>query len=92
MKKNVKLVLGLFIASLAFYGGYQGYSSYTGENESDLLLSNIEALANRDDEGGGFEVTCYCKSNESRPTICVAGGGGSYCGSDPCSNHDGNCR
>lgn len=90
MKVYVKSMLGLFVAGLAFYGGYQGYSSYTEERESDLLLPNIEALASGGE--GGLEVQCYCASNIDRPTVCTTGGGGSYCGGDPCSNHDGNCR
>lgn len=90
MKVFMKSMLGLFVAGLAFYGGYQEYSSYTEVSESDLLLPNIEALASGGE--GGLTVECYCKSNDSRPTTCVVGGKGSYCGGDPCASHDGNCR
>ena len=78
------------VRRLTFYGGYQGYSSYTEECESDLLLSNIEAFASEGE--GGLTVECLCKSNDDRPTVCVVEGGGSYCGADPCAYHDANCR
>lgn len=60
------------------------------ENLSSLGMENLEALANN--EGSGHEVVCNCKSNWFSKNVCSADGSGSYCGGDPCDQHDNNCR
>lgn len=55
-----------------------------------LLEANVEALLTP--ETGGEVVKCYCKTHWFSPNVCSANADGAYCGGDPCSNHDGNCR
>lgn len=57
---------------------------------NQVLLDNVEALAGGD--AGGEIVKCYCKTHWFSPNVCSANADGAYCGGDPCSNHDGNCR
>lgn len=60
-------------------------------NQDEVFLSNVEALS--DAEGGGIGVVnCYCKTNWFSSNVCSANASGAYCGGDPCTNHDGNCR
>lgn len=61
------------------------------ERLDPLFESNVEALAYED--GGYGEVTkCFCKIRWVGTNICTVNADGGYCGGDPCSNHDGNCR
>ena len=79
---------------VAGYGGMKAYDySYAKRVNSDdnMLMANVEALS-EDGEGGGEVVKCYCKKNIWAPNICSVLGSLGYCGPDPCSNHDGNCR
>ena len=85
MKKKFYAAL-LAVAVIAF----TGYNVYQSSTLSDLALANVEALANTG-EGGGETVKCYCKASDGR-YVCSALGNLAYCGADPCSNHDGNCR
>lgn len=60
-------------------------------SKSNMLFdANVEALTHS--ESGGEVVKCYCKTNWFSPNVCSANADGAYCGGDPCSNHDGNCR
>ena len=61
-----------------------------GQPKYSLLEANVEALLTP--ETGGEVVKCYCKTHWFSPTVCSANADGAYCGGDPCSNHDGNCR
>ncbi|MDE6157487.1 MAG: hypothetical protein K2K22_09905 [Muribaculaceae bacterium] len=62
------------------------------ENELSITeLANIEAIANAETPGG-FYVICYCKTNWFSPNVCSANADGSFCGGDPCIDHDSNCR
>lgn len=86
MKK--KLILSVIVATISTVSAI----SFEGQNskDNDLFVSNIEALSK---EGEGSEVVkCYCKIHWFSPNICSANANGSYCGGNPCSNHDGNCR
>lgn len=56
---------------------------------NSILDSNIEALA-QDESGKPAE--CFCKSKWFSPDVCSSQGDGRYCGSDNCSDYDGNCR
>lgn len=53
-------------------------------------LAVIESFAGQ--ETTPEVVKCYCVDNWTKPNVCSASGDGAYCGGDPCSNHDGNCR
>lgn len=90
MKKLFFISIALIALVLIFNPLSQDYSL------SDLQLTNIEALSSHieePDEGGEGEVVkCYCKMNWFSPNVCSANADGPYCGEDPCSNHDGNCR
>lgn len=101
MKKKIFIsVSALAVVALAAFTGYNAQSSETAM--ADLLLQeNIEALASDDgaidftrpsDPGLAEVVKCYCKKRFLKSNICSVNGNGGYCGSDPCSNHDGNCR
>lgn len=79
---------------VAGYGGMKAYDySYARRVNSDdaMLIANIEALSDGE-EGGEETVKCYCKKRILAPNVCTVMGSGGYCGGDPCSNHDGNCR
>ena len=56
----------------------------------DLFKANVEALAYN--ESGSEVVKCYCKTKWFSPNVCSVQGSGGYCGGNPCSNYDGNCR
>lgn len=58
MKKRIFApVLGVVVLGLSAYAGYRTYDAYSGVSESDLLLANAEALAQK--EGSGERVKCY---------------------------------
>lgn len=57
--------------------------------EPTFFQANIDALAESE---GGQVVSCYCKTNWFTPNVCSVNADGGYCGGNPCSNHDGNCR
>ncbi len=61
-----------------------------GQPKNSLLEANVQAITVPGT--GGVEVHCYCKSRWFSPNVCSANADGAYCGGDPCSNHDGNCR
>lgn len=87
MKKIIKMT---FVAAFAAIAGYGVYANQKTKTASDLVLANVEALA--DQESGGHSVSCYCKTNWFSSNVCTANGSGAYCGGDPCDSHDGNCR
>lgn len=62
MKKFVKLA---FVAAFAAIAGYGVYTSQKSDSVSELLLANVEALANGEDSG--------C------PNGCVDNGDGCTC-------------
>lgn len=55
MKKLLKYT---FIAALVAVAGYGSYTSLKTETISDLLLANVEALAEY--EGGSSDCETYC--------------------------------
>ncbi len=70
---------------------FDNMSSKTLDEELDeQLIENFEALTNNE----GEIVKCYCKKSDTDSTryVCSSRGSISYCGADPCSNHDTNCR
>ena len=87
MKKLLKC--GVAIATLSSIAFFAAASKQTLEL-SPTQLANIEALA--EDEGSGEIVKCYCKINWFSPNVCSVLGSSGYCGGNPCSNYDGNCR
>lgn len=88
MKKKIMGIIA--ILAVVAVAGYNVLTSHKDVNLSDLLLANVEALA--DSEDGNLTVTCYCKTNWFTPNICSANSDGTYCGGSPCSDHDGDCR
>lgn len=87
MKKISFVIGGLVLLALEFVPRSDDFQL------SFLQLANIEALSIPEEGDGGDEVVkCYCKTNWFSPNICTANGDGAYCGGDPCSNHDANCR
>lgn len=88
MKKNLCAILAIVAVGI---GTGMAYSlSDNADSLSPLQMENLEALA--EDEGSGLTVNCFCKSNWFSPNVCSANASGSYCGGDPCANHDSNCR
>lgn len=61
------------------------------KDDTSIALANIEALGGGE-SSGEETVKCYCKTHWFSKNVCSAEGSGAYCGGDPCSNHDGNCR
>lgn len=89
MKKKIFAIL--IVTVVATFAGYNVYQSQRAEMMSGLMLANVEALAGGE-TGDGETVKCYCKTNWFSSNVYSANGSGAYCGGDPCSNHDGNCR
>ncbi len=91
MKKKSILALGLAaLAIVSGYGGMKAYDVISIQADNRLLLANVEALSAN--EGNSQTVSCYCKTKIFSPNVCSANASGNYCGGDPCSNHDSNCR
>lgn len=90
-KQNMKKLILISITIAILATGVLFASEKLPKAEiSPTLLTNIEALATG--ESGGQVVQCYCKTKLVSPNICSVQADGGYCGGDPCSNHDGNCR
>lgn len=88
MKKNMILILSAIAIAVTAITLPQA----TGKSKlSATQLSNIEALTGAESSGSEV-VKCYCKVKLFSNNICSANASGSYCGGNPCSNHDGNCR
>ena len=62
MKKKLVAVISLFVIILI--GGYTVYSSQNNVKLSDLVLANVEALAEY--ESPDVEMTCNGKQNTPR--------------------------
>lgn len=60
MKKKILVpIFGAVVLGLSAYVGYRTYGAYSEkELESDLLLANLEALA-QDGESAGNSIDCY---------------------------------
>ena len=67
------------------------HEKMTTTEAEEFMKANIEALTSGE-PGGGEVVKCYCKTGLFSGKICSTKGKGSYCGGNPCSNGDGNCR
>lgn len=52
MKKNY-VFLNIFVIVVAVFAGYNVYLSQTNPAISDVVLANVEALANEGESGGG---------------------------------------
>lgn len=93
MKRKIfKAFFAVVTVAAVGLGSYKAYGSYVAANnceENLLLAENVLALS---EVGGGKTVNCYCKSIWFSPNICSANASGTYCGGDPCDQHDGNCR
>lgn len=83
------LIISFFSVSLGFFL-YKSQSHSDSNNFSAMEMANLEALT--DNESGGLTVQCFCKTNWFSSNVCSANASGSYCGTDPCANHDSNCR
>lgn len=67
MRRKKFLISGSFMLALvAFAGSYHAYTSSSAVEEADLLLANVEALA----EGGEAQTTWECLSQKS--DLCQA--------------------
>lgn len=91
MKKKIFMSVSIFtVVALAAFTSHQTLSPQT---TADLMLDeNIEALTDGDTPDDQEVVKCYCKKTVFSKAVCSVRGSGGYCGGDPCSNHDGNCR
>lgn len=79
MKKNILKVA--FVAAFVAVAGYGIYANQKGTELSDLALSNVEALANDDEWGTGFN----CRWDSYMCICCDAYG--TYLGC-PCGSHN----
>lgn len=91
MKKNFLLAGSFIFVVIAAIGSYHTYTSNSAVEDGELLMANVEALSTGSDVSHE-EVKCYCKQKWFSPNICSINVSGGYCGGNPCSNHDGNCR
>ena len=81
MKKRIMIPAA--IAAVMGVGAYFGHATATPAGESDLLLANAEALADRSNEGGGSSNSWPCWSQSAKSS-----GGYWKCGA-PCEWVDG---
>jgi len=79
MKKKIFAIL--IVAVVAVFAGYNVYQSQKGGMMSDLMLANVEALANNTENGG--EVSCTAS------TPCGSGGSVSCSGVSGCASYIG---
>ncbi|RGM48949.1 MULTISPECIES: NVEALA domain-containing protein [Bacteroides] len=75
MKKNVKLA---FVAAFAAIAGYGVYTSQKSDSVSDLLLANVEALANDTESSDGYKYV-FPGSDPSVKCVCSGSGSKSCC-------------
>ncbi len=72
-----KKILGAsFVVAIMTVAGYNVYMSQTRNSMSDLVLANVEALANNGPETNGNTVDCYSSSDPKK--------GASYYDCGPC--------
>lgn len=88
MKKVTLFGFVAAIAATSCFINYDAIANDSHESATALTLANLEALTS----GESLTVNCYCKTRWFSSNVCSAAGDGSYCGGDPCPNHDGNCR
>ena len=76
MKKLLKYT---FITVFVAIGGYGVYTSQTVNEVSDLVLANIEALADDTESSGGYNYVYYPVPGDANYgyTKCVCSGNGS---------------
>lgn len=87
--KKVNLMMAIAaIAATSCFISYDAIANSSDKSATVMSLANLEALSN--DEN--LTVNCSCEFKFFGPNICTVGGGGGYCGGDPCPNHDLNCR
>jgi len=89
--KKVKILVASVLFCAMGYVGYSAYEKMKMPKIEEFVKANIEALTSYE-SGGGEVVKCYCTKKLLGTNICTTGANGGYCGGDPCSNHDGNCR
>ena len=75
MKKIVKLA---FVAAFAAIAGYGVYTSQKSDSVSDLLLANVEALANDTESSDGYKYV-FPGSEPSVKCVCSGSGSKSCC-------------
>lgn len=76
MNKYVKLA---FFTVFAVIAGYNAYSSQKADGLSDLVMANIEALANDSESGSGYKYVYTPAPGDPNYgyTKCVCSGKGS---------------
>lgn len=87
--KNFKVLSTICMSAILIVMGVC-YFTDTPTLDEQVFLDNVEALAGGD--ASTEQVKCYCKTHWFSPNVCSANADGAYCGGNPCSNHDGNCR
>ena len=89
--KKIKILVASVLCCAMGYTGYTAYEKMTMSEAEKFMIANVEALTST--ESAGEEVVkCYCTKKLFGTNVCTTGANGGYCGGDPCSNHDGNCR
>lgn len=76
---NKRLLSTIAVATFVIWTGYNVYVSQKSKSLSDLLLDNIEALA---DSGESSESNCWWFGDWY---ACIPTGGGLGC---PCGSHE----
>lgn len=66
MKQKKFLFIGSFMLMVAAAGAYHAYTSNSAVKDGDLLMANVEALANRAESSGGNTVDCYSSSKADK--------------------------
>lgn len=86
MRQKKFLLLGSFMLIVAAAGSYYAYTSNSAVEEADLLMANVEALA---DDEASTSWNCDAKSSSSCSASCLAckidvSGTGALTGSHTC--------
>ena len=75
MKKMIKIA---FVAAFVAIAGYGVYTSQKSDSVSDLLLANVEALANDTESSDGYKYV-FPGSDPSVKCVCSGSGSKSCC-------------
>lgn len=81
-KKFFAPLMGAVVLGLSAYVGYRTYDAYVeNPTESNLMLENIEALANDDESSSGNRWTgeIPCEKAEGSYRTCTSNGTGEPC-------------
>ena len=70
MKKSIKTAMFAFAVVAAGFGGLKAYNAYS-DNESTLMIANIEALSQDNGGDGANSGNFNCPKKDPKPKFCT---------------------